>query len=275
MTKRPYINYRKKKILEIYAENEDNYQVVSDIYKEFLHRKHVSEETKDEVWNNLISLIQEEPRNDHSFPTITEVQRGIYIDFEGVKRDRIDDKVFDPAPPSIIGILIEDDFQQINLDQKLALAANHEGLVTRDLADVIAEILFRANQQSRYVFAYSEHELNIIYVFTYLGKNIGRVYQNGRALASRWKNRFGHADEILNNSLKSFAEYIGLGYERESKPATWIRYIRKRMKSKEDFCQVSKKGRAYWKTLLAYNEKDCVVLKELMMKAAEEFAEKT
>ncbi|HHE40538.1 MAG TPA: hypothetical protein ENL10_03445 [Candidatus Cloacimonetes bacterium] len=107
--------------------------------------------------------------------------------------------------------------------------------------------------------------------FTDLGDIFEEYYINGAKLARKWNNRFGRLEENENNSLKDFARYLGVTYKSDATPARWIRYVRERSQNKESFQDVSPRGQEDWQKLLAYNKKDCEVLRDLMIAVSEDY----
>ena len=201
-----------------------------------------------------------------------QAKRGIYIDFEGVKKESVHGRSICPAPPSLLGILVEEEFIQINFDVKLKLAADYEGLETSSLEQLIPRLVIRAFEEDRFLIAYTEHDLNLIKEHSRYGELVEDFYLNGRIYACEWNEELGRLEENINNSLKDFAVYLGKEYRGDESPAKWIRYVRKRLKNKSDFSQISPKGQDMWNFLLDYNRKDCYVLQELMILVAKEMS---
>ena len=66
-------------------------------------------------------------KNPHASISSAEAERAIYIDFEG----------FQDKSPSLIGVLVENDFEQIVLDPELESAARAKSMRLVNLSDEI------------------------------------------------------------------------------------------------------------------------------------------
>ena len=113
--------------------------------------------------------------------SLEEATRGIYIDFEGRK----------DHPPALVGILYDNQFQQIVLDLRLKSAANAKSLRCESLKDVINGLLEECYEGNRHLIAFSTHELNVIR--THCDIDVSDQYKNALKFAKRWKWHF-HRD---------------------------------------------------------------------------------
>ena len=74
---------------------------------------------------------------------MTDMTREIYIDFEG----------FMDKTPSLLGILVEDEFEQVVLDPSLRLAAIAKDLRISTLEAEVRSLVKRCEQEGRKIVA--------------------------------------------------------------------------------------------------------------------------
>lgn len=189
--------------------------------------------------------------------------KAIYIDFEG----------FVNHSPSLLGVLIEDDFEQVVLDPILEPVARARGHRYSSLAEETYRLMSKCKDDGRFLVAYSQHERNVIN--EYVGVDISPIYKDARMIGKRWKNVCHYQDEIGGRGLKDFLEYIGyprgshLGEKQSTKRIRAVSEMIKRKGSYEDLTPVKK---AQWTKLLSHNEIDCRGMKALVEIAARELS---
>jgi hypothetical protein len=93
--------------------------------------------------------------------TADEFKRAVYIDFEG----------FTEQPPTLAGILIDGQFEQVVFDQGLSAAARHSKLQALDAKEWARGLLERVSREQRRVVAFSSHEKTLAKVSPLLNKH--------------------------------------------------------------------------------------------------------
>ena len=131
--------------------------------------------------------------------TPSEARDAIYIDFEGFK-DR---------EPSLIGIRVEENFEQVLLDPALSDAARAKGLKVQALKEVVKDLVDQADLESRRIIAFTQSEINKIEQYTGQGESLLPHYRDAHKIAKRWYNRNHHGEGIAGWSLKDFMAFLG------------------------------------------------------------------
>ena len=195
-------------------------------------------------------------------PRSEEVERAIYIDFEGFV-----DKV-----PSFIGVQIEGDFKQVVFDEALRLAAEAKGLEVADFTAYMQALVAQAQKEARLIVAYSEHEQNIIR--EYAGIDISSRYLDARKLAKLWKNKCHH-EAKLGMGLKDFLVFID--YERpsylgEQKSTKRIQAVSSMLAAKNRFDALTTTVKGQWTKVLQHNRIDVQGMRALVLQAGDELS---
>ena len=125
--------------------------------------------------------------------------RGIYIDIKGV-RDR---------PPVVIGISVDDLFEQVVTDFDFGDAALAKDLRVNRFEDEVRTLLARCARESRLIFAFSPHALNVVGRYTPSGGALAAVYEDAQELALLWhekSERGGTSDWSLADFLADMGQ---------------------------------------------------------------------
>ncbi|NDB96623.1 MAG: hypothetical protein EBZ78_10790 [Verrucomicrobia bacterium] len=193
--------------------------------------------------------------------SVIEAKRAIYIDFE----------CFMGKPPSLAGVLIEDEFQQTVFEPRLQPAAEAKGLQMGIFPGFVADMVELSEKSNRCIVAYSEHEKNII--LEYSGINLGTRYRDARKIAIRWKKQF-HRDERMEvKGLKDFLKFINFprgDYLGKQKTTSRLRAVIEMLERKRRYNDLTPVVRAKWTKLLEHNRIDCVGMCALTSRAAKE-----
>ena len=198
--------------------------------------------------------------------TPTEAQRGIYIDFECMKDE----------PPALVGVLLEDHFEQIVFDPVLQPASMAKHLRTNTLEAEIRRLLDLCESQGRCVFAFTRHELNVTYEYTILGVNLEDFYRDGHKIAKRWFNILHHGESIDGWRLQDFQKFTRQprpAYLGNQKAAKSIRDVRNMLIRRKEYERLTPVAKGKWTRLLDYNRLDCIDLREIVLLATEELRE--
>jgi len=189
--------------------------------------------------------------------TASEVYRGIYIDFEGREKES----------PSLIGILIDGRFEQVVLDRSLGPAAEAKGLAMSTIEEEIKQLLQTAKSENRWVFAFTQHELNTVRKYTSLGDDLERQYKDGHKIVKTWFR--GEYPNILvkGMGLKDYSVALGEPPPKHfgsRKAAGRIKYLRDSLARNADYDSLPAGAKRKWTVLLSYNRWDCDALKRLV-----------
>lgn len=193
--------------------------------------------------------------------TKEQAERGIYIDFEGFKNEA----------PTVIGILIDDYFEQIIFDEKLRLAAEKKDLRVATLSDTVKYLINCCDDEGRKIIAYSNHELHKI--FKYADIDISSYYKNARSIAKRWFNREHYEKKLPSWGLKDFLDFIG--YNRPShlgnqKSTSRIKHVKEMIEKRDAYDELTSTAKGKWTKLLHHNRIDCEGMKDLMLEVTKE-----
>jgi hypothetical protein len=185
-----------------------------------------------------------------------DVERAIYIDFEG----------FMKHPPSLIGIMCEDDFWQVVLVEDLILAAQAKNIKFDDGKNLISNLIHRAVDEDRKIVAYSSFEKEQCHRWYDL--DISSLYVNANLVARSWKKIAFPQEKI--SGLKDYLKLIN--YPRGDHLG--IKQSTQRIKSVSEM--IAKKGsyelltttqKGKWTRLLNHNRIDVEGMKALMLRA--------
>lgn len=215
--------------------------------------------------------------------TLSEVERAIYIDFEGTAVD----------PPSLLGALWvdgdDDYFIQYVVEPQLWPAARAksgaEGRFCEPANwDDLTEIRLLAEDEGRRVIAWSNHESEDL--ATHVVAEDDREWfrdnvLNAIPIARRWK-RVAFPDVVFNvdpknpmrgrHQLQRYFDLIGYSVPSALGPgnsAQRIRYVRNMLEKKDgQFAALTPTAKAKWTKALEHNLHDCKGLRALMVRCA-------
>jgi hypothetical protein len=201
--------------------------------------------------------------NPHKVISPSEAERGIYIDCEG----------FEDQAPTLIGVLIGDDLDQIVLDPELQPAAIAKGLRVSVLSKEASRLQQLSVREERLIVAYSQHERNLL--MTYAQIDITDCYRDALMIAKRWKSILYPEAWLNGRGLKDFLEFIGfprgvhLGHQKSTKR---IKAVRDMLRVKGSFEALTPVKKAQWTKLLEHNAIDCRGMRALVIRASAELA---
>ena len=111
--------------------------------------------------------------NPHATISPAEAERAIYIDCEG----------FQDHAPTLIGVLMNEQFEQIVVDPALQSAALAKGQSVSVLKVEVQRLKDLCASERRPLVAYSQHELNLFR--THAQVDVDDCYRNARMIAKR------------------------------------------------------------------------------------------
>ena len=201
--------------------------------------------------------------NPHALILPIEAERAIYIDFEGFKE----------KSPTLLGVLIEDNLEQVILDSALLPLANARGHRVSTLAGEAYRLVQRSADEKRLIVAYTQHERKVL--STFANTDIDEHYRDARMIAKRWTNALYPKASIKGRELKDFLKFIKfprgahLGYRKSTKR---IRAARDMIVRKGSYEALTAVAKAKWTKLLQHNAIDCRGMQALVRRAAKEMA---
>jgi hypothetical protein len=202
----------------------------------------------------------------------------VYIDFEGTAVEA----------PSLIGVLVDDEFTQYVFEPILEPAAKakaaERGGHCRFMSapEALASLRSRVEREGRLVFAWSNHERDAIAQLVDDPEEQAfwaRTVQNAIPFARAWKKRH-HGDVVFPkgprgrsgaNALSRYFELIGYEVPRIQGPgntASRIRYVRAALARRGRFEALTTVQKNKWTNLLKHNRHDCVGLRALVAQVA-------
>ena len=193
--------------------------------------------------------------------TEKEARQAIYIDFEG----------FVEKSPSLVGVLIEDEFEQTVFDPRLIPAAEAKGLQVGSLPEFVADMVELSLKSNRCIVAYSEHEKNLVH--EYAGINLAARYRDARKIAVRWKKHFHRSERIESNGLKEFLKFINYprgDYLGKRETTNRLRAVIGMLERKQRYEKLTSVVKAKWTKVLQHNRIDCTGMCALTLRAAKE-----
>ena len=186
--------------------------------------------------------------NDPKRITQQEAQRAFYIDFEG----------FVDQSPALLGILVEDEFEQVALQQSLKSAADFKGMRTMTLQEILNELQERCLHEKRHLVAFSMHEFEVAKEHAQI--DLSPFYKNALKIAKRWKRRMGLDPRHQIRTLKDYLAWLQyplprhLGNQVATRRLADVIAMSERRGSFDACTPVVK---AKWTKLLQYNQNDC------------------
>ncbi|MEE2832038.1 MAG: hypothetical protein VYD18_06725 [Candidatus Latescibacterota bacterium] len=186
--------------------------------------------------------------------------RGIYIDIKGV-RDR---------PPVVIGISVDDVFEQVVTDFAFGDAALAKDLRVNRFEDEVRALLARCARESRLIFAFSPHALDVVGRYTPSGGALTDLYEDAQQLALLWhdKSERGGASDW---SLADFLADMGQPQPRHlgtRHTTSRLRYVERQLNRHGAYDAISAGAKAKWTKVLQQNESDTRGIRKLVLRSA-------
>ena len=189
-----------------------------------------------------------------------EASSAIYIDFEGFK---------DQAP-ALIGILEDNTFTQVVLDDRLRSAAEAKDLRVDTGSNVLSELLSQAEDEQRRIAGFGLLELQA--AKNWFDVDLEDRYLNGHRLGRRWWNR-GLAPFVKKPeqfSLEAFELCLGIKRPSHLAPGNMtarLGAVLGQIEGRGSYDRITQVAKAKWTKLLDYNEFDVQSLATLVKRA--------
>lgn len=212
-----------------------------------------------------------------NLPTPLEIQRAIFLDFEGFKS----------GPPLMASMRCDGRTETVvfgDQSRELALAAEANGLGVEPLREFLGRISDRAREEGRRIAAYSSRELQ---VFKQEGVNaefVGEAYLDVRGLAHSWRRQQhpevearekrlrarrrarGLWHDSSGNSLLAMAKLAGVKSSScygKGKTTSRLKAIVDQIASKGGYAGLTSTGKGKWTKLIKHNRWDCEACEQL------------
>ncbi len=206
-----------------------------------------------------------------NLPTPLEIQRAIYLDFEG----------FEALSPWMASVRCDGRTETVvfgDQSRELALAAEATGLRVEPLREFLGRISDRAREEGRRIAAYSSRELQ---VFKQEGVNaefVGESYLDVRGLAVPWRRQRhpevearekrlrarrrarGLWHDPSGNSLLAMAKLAGVKTTScygKGKTTSRLKAVADQIASKGGYAGLTSTVKRKWTNLIKHNRWDC------------------
>ena len=190
--------------------------------------------------------------------------RGIYVDIKGV-RDQ---------PPVVLGFSIDEVFEQVVTDPAFGDAALAKDLRVNRFEDEVRSLVARSTRESRLIFAFSRHALDVVHRCTTSGGALTDLYEDAQQLALLWHEK-SVGDGTSDWGLADFLADMGQPQPRHlgtRHTTSRLRYVERQLNRHGAYDAISGGAKGKWTKLLQQNESDTRGTRELVLHAARELA---
>lgn len=207
--------------------------------------------------------------------TLADVERGIFLDFEGL----VD------GAPVLAGVLIPpaatlSDVEQVVLDRRFSAFGEATELATQEFEGWVTHLVERAETEDRRIIAWSEHELDIIRAWcsNAIATRFAARFRNARAFADTWRRTLHpevefSADDRKENALANYLDCLDYFVPASIGHGTAARNIHRLSgpaSAGRAWDSLSEAQRRYWMDLLTHNQHDCVGMYCVSRRAVDE-----
>ena len=184
---------------------------------------------------------------------LVEAERAIYIDFEGYVKEA----------PALIGILIEDDFEQIVLDEKFRGAAAYKDPIAVIPGEtVISDLLARSTSEDRKIVAFSTLEKE--QCMHWYRVDISQRYVNAKSIAGRWARKVN--PEVRCRTLKDFEIFTGFQRSRDTGYQKNTSCLNAALRDLDSYGELRNPApKKHWTNLRKHNRQDVEAMKHIVM----------
>jgi hypothetical protein len=182
-----------------------------------------------------------------------EADRAFYIDFEGFVKEA----------PAMIGILVENHFEQIVLDAKFRGAAAYKDPMTVMSGEsVISNLLSRSLAEDRKIVAFSTLEKE--QCMRWYGVNISQSYVNAKSVAGRWARKV--SPKIRCRTLKDFEVLSGYERSRDTGYRKNTSCLNAALRDLERYGELQNTApKKHWTNLRKHNRQDVEAMKHILL----------
>lgn len=204
--------------------------------------------------------------------SLDEAYRGIFIDFEG----NID------RPPSILGVLIEDDIRHFIVENALSsfskLSNPRYQVTVASLDEALLKIVLTCETENRGLYGYSIHDLSIVEHFATNTHTIDwfrASYVNAKKPIDRYishRIRKGEMDALEDKTLATRMPLVGIKYEPgcgSGIVGPGLSRLRNQVTKRDSVNDIPKGAKSHWWRILSHNSSDLMATKKLLVTAAQ------
>ncbi len=185
--------------------------------------------------------------------SLAEAERAIYIDFEG----------FIKEAPALIGILVEDSFEQLVLDAKFSGAAAYKDPIQVKPGQLlVSDLLARSLNEERRIVAFSTLEKE--QCMRWYGIDISQCYVNAKSVAGRWVRKVDPAARC--RTLKDFEIFTGYQRSRDTGYQKNTSCLNAALRDLERYGELRNPApKKHWTNLRKHNRQDVEAMKHIVM----------
>ena len=190
--------------------------------------------------------------------SVEEAKKAVYIDFEG----------FTDRSPSLVGVLIGGNFEQIALDPRLSLAAAHIGIKSFEAKSWAKSIVGFAESNGLRIIAFSSHEKAVFKA--HFDISIDHVYADARMIAKQLRKHLNYEGNSPPRSLKEYLKAIDFprgDYLGERKSTSRLKAVIDMLERRHSFEKLTPVVKAKWTKLLEHNRIDVIGMRELVLRS--------
>lgn len=182
-----------------------------------------------------------------------EADRAFYIDFEGFVKEA----------PAMIGILVENHFEQIVLDTKFRGAAVYkEPMAVMSGESVISNLLSRSLAENRKIVAFSTLEKE--QCMRWYGIDISQSYVNAKSVAGKWARKA--SVKIRYRTLKDFEVLTGYERSRDTGYRKNTSCLKAALRDLERYGELHNTApKKHWTNLRKHNRQDVEAMKHILL----------
>jgi hypothetical protein len=210
--------------------------------------------------------------------SLAQVERGIYIDFEGLTGKH----------PILLGAMNApatelDEVQQCVVDPTFEGAADGAGIPIAKLEDLADRLVSQAVTEGRYLIAWSEHDLNVVrdYCSHETASRFAARYRNARAYCERWLELL-HPDVNVDepgregHALSTYMDLVGYEVPAQFGPGRTgenLRRLTAPLGAGKARFDLTDRQRGYWSEVIGHNKHDCLGMYVVCRQAASEIGD--
>lgn len=188
--------------------------------------------------------------------------RGVFLDIKGLR----------DASPVIIGICMDDSFEQVITDRAFGDAALAKDLRVNHFEDEIYALLALCARESRRIFAFSRQVPEAVERFTASAAAFENLFEDARELALLCHEKSQRID-TADWSLADFLADLGQPQPRHlgtKHTTSRLRYVTQQLRKHDAYAAISGGAKAKWTKVLQQSQSDTCGTRQLVLHAARE-----
>ncbi|MDA0337311.1 MAG: hypothetical protein O2782_19275 [bacterium] len=188
--------------------------------------------------------------------------RGVYLDIKGL-RDR---------PPVLLGIAVDDTFEQVVTDAVFGDAALAKDLRVNAFDYEIRTLMARCARESRRIFAFSSHILAVVDHYTPAATAFAGLFEDAQEMALLCHEKANRRDTTAW-SLADHLQDLGQPQPKHlgaKHTASRLRYVELQLRKHGAYAAISGGAKAKWTKVLQQNRSDTCGTRAIVLRAAVE-----